>query len=140
MKTWSSYDWSSLQSELSKEFSWKDRNETSLRKFVKGTRRATRKSQWQRQRGNSGKHRIRRSAPRNGQKTAEYSGSEARSMFLGTQTYEDEWSPCVMTRRSLGTPDAGKHWNWSLGTTGGCRCLGTSDSMSAPVISASEQN
>ena len=47
-KTWSSYDWSSLQSKLSKEFSWKDRNETSLGKFVKGTRRATRKNQWQR--------------------------------------------------------------------------------------------
>jgi len=48
-KTWSFYNWSSLQSELSKEFSWKDWNETSLGKFVKETRRATRKSQWQRQ-------------------------------------------------------------------------------------------
>jgi len=97
MKTWSSYDWSSLQSELSKEFSWKDRNETSLRKFVKGTRRATRKSQWQRQRGNSSKHWVRRSALWNGQRTTEYSGSEARSMFFGTRTYKDEWSPYVMT-------------------------------------------
>ena len=44
MKMWSSYDQSSLQSELLKEFSWKDQNETSLGKFVKGTRRATRKS------------------------------------------------------------------------------------------------
>ena len=140
MKTWFSYDQSSLQSELSKEFSWKDRNETSLGKFIKRTRRATRKSQWQRQRGNSGKHRVRRSAPQNGQRMTEYSGSEARSMFLGTRTYEDEWSPYVMTRRLLGTLDAGKHWNWSLETTGGCRCLGTSDSMSALVISASGQN
>ena len=89
-KTWSSYDQSSLQSELSKEFSWKDWNETSLGKFVKRTRRATRKSQWQRQRGNFSKHWVRRSAPRNGQRTAKYSSSEARSMFLRMQTYEDE--------------------------------------------------
>jgi len=49
MKMWSSYNWSSLQSELLKEFSWKDQRETFLGKFVKGTKRATRKSQWQRQ-------------------------------------------------------------------------------------------
>jgi len=54
-KTWSSYDWSSLQSKLSQEFSWKDQNETSLGKFVKRTRRVTRKSQWQRQQENSSK-------------------------------------------------------------------------------------
>ena len=48
-KMWSSYDWSSWQFELSKEFSWKDQRETFLGKFVKGTRRVTRKSQWQRQ-------------------------------------------------------------------------------------------
>ena len=139
-KMWSSYDQSSLQSELLKEFSWKDWKETSLRKFIKGTRRATRKSQWQRQRENSSKHRIRWSTPQNGQRMTEYSGSEARSMFLGTRTYEDEWSSYVMTQRLLGTLNAGKHWNWSLGTTGGHRCLGTLDSTSAPVISASGQN
>jgi len=44
-KTWSSYDWSSWQSELSKEFSWKDQRETFLEKFIKGTRKETRKSQ-----------------------------------------------------------------------------------------------
>jgi len=61
-------------------------------------------------------------------------------MFLRTQTYEDEWSPYVMTQRLLGILDAGKHWNWSLRTTGGRRCLGTLDSTSAPVISVSGQN
>jgi len=140
IKMWSSYDWSSLQSELSKEFSWKDWNETSLGKFIKGTRKATRKSQWQRQQGNSSKHWVRWSALWNSQKTENYSGSEARSMFPGTQTYEDEWSPCVMTRRLLSTLDTGKHWNWSLGTTGGHRCLGTLDSMSAPMTSVLGQN
>jgi len=49
MKTWFFYDWSSLQSKLSKEFSWKNQRETFLGKFIKGTRRPTRKSQWQRQ-------------------------------------------------------------------------------------------
>jgi len=44
-KMWSSYDWSSWKSELSKEFSWKDQRETSLEKFVKGTRKEARKSQ-----------------------------------------------------------------------------------------------
>jgi len=43
-KTWFSYDQSSWQSELSREFSWKDRRETSLEKSIKGTRRVTRKS------------------------------------------------------------------------------------------------
>ena len=89
-KTWSSYDQSSLQSELSKEFSWKDQNKTSLGKFVKETRRATRKSQWQRQRGNSGKHWVRQSALWSGQRMMEYSGSEARFMFPGIWTYKDE--------------------------------------------------
>jgi len=55
-KIWSSYDWSSWQYELSKEFSWKDRRKTFLEKFVKETRKTTKKSQWQRQQGNSGKH------------------------------------------------------------------------------------
>jgi len=44
-KMWSSYDQSSWQSERSKEFSWKDWRKTFLEKFVKGTRKATRKSQ-----------------------------------------------------------------------------------------------
>jgi len=48
-KIWFSYDQSSWQSELSKEFSWKDQRKTFLEKFVKGTRKETRKSQWQRQ-------------------------------------------------------------------------------------------
>ena len=55
-KTWSFYDQSSLQSELSKEFSRKDWKKTSLGKFIKETRKVTRKSQWQRQQENSGKH------------------------------------------------------------------------------------
>jgi len=46
-KTWFFYDQSSWQSELSKESSWRDQRETSLGKFVKGTREVTRKSQWQ---------------------------------------------------------------------------------------------
>jgi len=45
MKMWSSYDWSSLQSELLKEFSWKDWRRTFLEKFIKRTRKETRKSQ-----------------------------------------------------------------------------------------------
>jgi len=58
-KTWSSYNQSSWQSELSKEFSWGDWRETSLGKFVKRTKKVTRKSQWQRQQGNSGKYQVR---------------------------------------------------------------------------------
>ena len=65
---------------------------TSSEKSVERTRKAARRSQWQRQQRNSGKHRVRRSVPRNGRKTMEYSGSEARSMFPGTRIYEDEWS------------------------------------------------
>jgi len=61
-------------------------------------------------------------------------------MFPRMQTYKDEWSPCVMTQRLLGILDAGKYWNWSLETTGGHRCLGTLDSISASVTSASGQN
>jgi len=45
MKMWSSYDQSSWQSKLSKEFSWKDQRKTSLEKPIKGTGRVTRKSQ-----------------------------------------------------------------------------------------------
>jgi len=45
IKTWSFYNQSSWQSKLSKEFSWKDWRKTSLEKFVKGTRKETRKSQ-----------------------------------------------------------------------------------------------
>ena len=43
-KIWSCYDQSSWQSEPSREFSWKDWSETSLEKFIKGTRRETRKN------------------------------------------------------------------------------------------------
>jgi len=43
-KMWFCYDWSSWQSEPLKEFSWKDWSKTSLDKFVKGTRRETRKN------------------------------------------------------------------------------------------------
>ena len=111
MKTWSFYDWSSWQSELLKEFSWKDWRRTFLEKFVKGTRKETRKSQWQRQQGNSGKHRVRQSTLRNGQKMKDYSGLEARSTFPGTWTYGDEWFHCAMIQRSLDTPDAGKRWS-----------------------------
>jgi len=32
-------------------------------------------------------------------------------MFPRTWTYEDEWSPCAMTRRLLDTLDVGKHWS-----------------------------
>ena len=42
--------------------------------------------------------------------------------------------------KSLDTLDAGKHWSWSLGTTGGLKCQGTLDNTSAPVTCASEQN
>jgi len=79
-----------LQLELSKGFSRKVWRGTSSKKFVKGTRKATRKSQWQRRQENSGKHRVKRSVPRSGQKTMEYSSSEARSTFPGTRTYEGE--------------------------------------------------
>jgi len=88
MKIWSSYDWSFWQSEPSKESRWRDWRETSSGKFVKGTREATRKSQWQKQRESSGKQRVKQSAPRNGQRKKDYSGSEARSMFPGTRTCE----------------------------------------------------
>jgi len=37
-----------LESEPLKEFSWKDWRKTFLEKFIKGTRKETRKSQWQR--------------------------------------------------------------------------------------------
>jgi len=47
-KMWSSYNWSFLQSKLSKEFSWKNWRRIFLEKFVKGTRKETKKSQWQR--------------------------------------------------------------------------------------------
>ena len=43
-KTWSFYDQSSLQSELSKEFSRKDWKKTSLGKFIKETRKVTRRA------------------------------------------------------------------------------------------------
>jgi len=89
-KTWSSYDQSSWQSEPSKESRWRDRRRTSLRKFVKGTKEVTRKSQWQKQQENSGKQQVKRSAPQNGQRKKDYSSSEARSMFLGTRTCEGE--------------------------------------------------
>jgi len=56
IKMWSCYNWSSWQSELSKEFSWRDQKKTSSEKFIKGTRRETRKNQWQRQQKNSSKH------------------------------------------------------------------------------------
>ena len=140
MKTWFFYDWSSWQSELLKEFSWKDQRETFLETFVKGTRKVTRKSQWQRQQENSGKHWVRWSVLQNGQKMEEYSSSEARSMFPGTQTYKGEWSRCAMTQRLLDTPDTGKHWSQLLGITGGLKCLGTSDNTSAPVTSVLGQN
>ena len=58
IKTWSFYNQSSWQSKLSKEFSWKDWRKTSLEKFVKGTRKETRKSQWQRQQENSSKYQV----------------------------------------------------------------------------------
>jgi len=56
MKMWSCYNQSSWQSEPLREFSWKDRRKTSSEKFVKRTRRKTRKNQWQRQQENSSKH------------------------------------------------------------------------------------
>jgi len=73
-----------------KPFDPHHRSETSLEKFVKGTRKETRKNWWQRQQGNSGKHRVKQSAPQSGQKMKEYSSLEARSMFPRTWTYEDE--------------------------------------------------
>jgi len=45
MKMWSSYDWSSWKSELSKGFSWKNRRRIFLEKFIKRTRKETRKNQ-----------------------------------------------------------------------------------------------
>jgi len=139
-KMWSRYDWSSWQSELSKKFSWRDRRKTFSEKFVKGTRRETRKNQWQRQQENSSKHQVRRSALQNGWKTKDYSASEARSMFPRIWTYGGEWSRCAMIRRSLDTLDAGKHWSWSPETTGDLKCLDISDSTLTPVISALGQN
>jgi len=94
-----------------KEFSWKDWNETSLEKFVKEIGMETKRNQWQRQQENFGKHRVKRSAPRSGQKMKEYSSSEARSMFSGTRTYGGEWSCCATIQRSLDIPNAGKHWS-----------------------------
>ena len=134
-KTWSSYDQSSWQSELSKEFTQRNWRETSLEKFIKGTRKITRKSQWQRQQGNSNKHRVRRSTLQNSQKTKDYFSSETRSIFPRTRTYKGEWSHCAIIQRLLDTPDVGKHQSWSLRTTGGLKCLGISDSISAPVTS-----
>jgi len=87
-KTWFLYNQNSWQSELSREFSWKDQRETSLKKSIKGTGRVTRKSQWQKQQGNSSKHQVRQSVSQNGQKTKNYSSSEARSMFSRIRTYE----------------------------------------------------
>jgi len=55
MKTWSSYNQSSWSSEPLKESRWRDWRRVSLGKFVKRTREATRKSQWQKQQENSGK-------------------------------------------------------------------------------------
>ena len=46
MKMWSCYNQSSWQSEPLREFSWKDWRKTSSEKFVKRTRRKTRKNQW----------------------------------------------------------------------------------------------
>ena len=135
-KTWSSYDQSSWQSELLKEFTWRDQKETSLEKFVKGTRKATRKSQWQRQQGNSSKHQVRQFTLQNSWRTKDYSSSKARSMFPRTQTYKGEWSHCAMIQRLLDTLDIGKHWSQSLETTGSLKCLGTLDSTSVPVTSA----
>jgi len=43
-KTWSCYDQSFWQSEPSRKFSRKDWSKTSLEKFIKGTRKVTRKS------------------------------------------------------------------------------------------------
>jgi len=48
-------------------------------------------------------------AASNGRRKKDYSGSEARSMFPGTQTCEGEWSRCAMIQRLPDTPDAGKH-------------------------------
>jgi len=45
-KMWSCYDWSSWQSGLSREFSWREQRKTSSEKFVKGTKGETRKNQW----------------------------------------------------------------------------------------------
>jgi len=90
MKMWSCYNRSSWQSELLRKFSWKDWSKISLEKFVKETRRETRKNWWLRQQENFGKHRVRRSAPRSGQKTKDYSTSEARSMFSEIQIYKDK--------------------------------------------------
>jgi len=95
-KMWFCYDQSSWQSKLSKEFSWRDWKKTSLEKFVKRTRRETRKNQWQRQQKNSGKHQVRRSTLWNGWKTKDYSTSEARSIFPRIWTYGGKWSRCAM--------------------------------------------
>ena len=138
--TQSSYDWSFQQSELSKAFNWKDQSETPLEKFIKETRKETRKNRWQRQQGNSGKHQVRRSTPRSGRRMKEYSGLEARSIFPGMRTYGDKWSPCVMTRKLWSTLDTGKHQSQYLGTTGGLKCLGTLDNTLAPITSALEQS
>jgi len=61
-------------------------------------------------------------------------------MFPRIWTYGGEWSRCAMIQRSLDTLDAGKHRSWSPETTGGLKCLGTSDSTLAPVTSALGRN
>ena len=61
-------------------------------------------------------------------------------MFPRTQTYKGEWSHYAIIQRLLDTPNVGKYWSWSLGTTGGLKCLGTSDSMLASMTSVLEQN
>ena len=61
-------------------------------------------------------------------------------MFSRTWTYEGEWSHCAIIQRLLDTLDIGKHWSWSLKTTGSLKCLGILDSTSAPMISALERN
>jgi len=96
MKTWSCYDQSSWQSKPSREFSWKNWSETSLEKFIKGTRREIRKNRWLRQQENSSKHQVRQSALQSGRKTKDYSASEARSMFPEIQIYRGKWSRCAM--------------------------------------------
>ena len=114
--------------------------ETFLEKFVKGTREVTRKSQQQKQQESFGKQRVKWSAPRNGRRKKDYSGPETRSMFPGTWTCEGKQSHCAMIQRLPNTLDAGKHWSQSLEITGGLKCLGTLDSMLAPVTSASGRN
>jgi len=61
-------------------------------------------------------------------------------MFPEIQTYGGKWPCCAIIQKLLDTPDIGKHWSWSPETTGGLKCLGTLDSILAPVTSALGQN